>query len=762
MSMARRVSHPAKRAKMGERTMLACTNCKQRKLKCDGRSPKCSNCTRTDRDCLVEDPATGLHRPRDYVQSLEARVAYLEGLLQGVRPEVAVDHFAGIDRSQQSQQADGGVLDSAGAPGATANATTGPQQQASGNTPNNDLDDVRSTDADEGDLLSNEVALLCLSAAGREPQYFGPSSAVHFSRIVSSTLRLPRRGAGAASSHYSNTSGSATRHATARYQEFPDPGMMAKLSEAYFNNIHPQYPFLHQPTFRLMEQECLEASLRNDVGDASETSLFFVLMVYAIGSLALGHSEVDAAEGYYAMALNNIAPLLDMDNLLSIQAMLCCAVYSVRSPAGVSLWKISGMAMRHCIELGYHRSTERYRNSVDTLTKEISKRCFWVAYDIDRVASFILGRPAGISDGDIDVELPLDIDDEHITRDGLLCPPRENPLDPPTQLTGALHSIKLRRLWSKFNDNLYSHHGGDGGRTSNGLAVEALRQELEEWRATSPDKLDNLHARPLSVFASNDWFQLAYGYSILLLYRHYIIDSPDPTAQAPSPLIQENGEPDVRDRAFEICSTHARQMCLMYRRLYQSQHSQIQFTWGSLHILFLSGLTYLYCLWKSPYIRKRTPQSIVINTCMACTTVLIIIAERWNEASSYRDIFELLSESTITMICGNGGATVSGGESSELAALTSLMTGGGTYLSGGLGGNASGSGNIPGNMHDTSTTTDGPGGNPEQVGGPDMPLQDWIMALDYVAAPGDSQWLAQELLQGIRDFEAETNVTSLN
>jgi hypothetical protein len=223
-------------------------------------------------DCLVEDPATGLHRPRDYVRSLEARVAYLEGLLQEARPEVAIDHFAGLAHAH----GDGGALDSANAaPG----AATGQPLQAPGGTPNNDIDDVRSTDPDESDLLSNEVALLCLGAAGREPQYFGPSSAVHFSRIVGSTLRLPRRGdgGGATSSHYSNASGSATRRAT--YQEFPNPGMMAKLSEAYFSNIHPQYPFLHQPTFRLMEQECLEASLRNDLGAASVSSLFFVLMV---------------------------------------------------------------------------------------------------------------------------------------------------------------------------------------------------------------------------------------------------------------------------------------------------------------------------------------------------------------------------------------------------------------------------------------------------------------------------------------------------
>jgi hypothetical protein len=65
------------------------------------------------------------------------------------------------------------------------------------------------------------------------------------------------------------------------------------------------------------------------------------------------------------------------------------------------------MAIRNCIELGYHRSAETYRRNADTLTKEMSKRCFWVAYDIDRVAAFRLGRPVGIPDESIDVEVHL-------------------------------------------------------------------------------------------------------------------------------------------------------------------------------------------------------------------------------------------------------------------------------------------------------------------------------------------------------------------
>ena len=63
------------------------------------------------------------------------------------------------------------------------------------------------------------------------------------------------------------------------------------------------------------------------------------------------------------------------------------------------------MAIRHCIELGYHRSAARFRPKVDPLTSEMSKRVFWVAYDIDRAAAFALGRPFGIPDEQIDVEV---------------------------------------------------------------------------------------------------------------------------------------------------------------------------------------------------------------------------------------------------------------------------------------------------------------------------------------------------------------------
>lgn len=309
----------------------------------------------------------------------------------------------------------------------------------------------------------------------------------------------------------------------------------------------------------------------------------------------------------------------------------------------------------------------------------------------------------------------MDIDDESLTPNGLLGEPRSNPGDPPTSMTGALHAIKLRQLWSKFNDTLYSRGAQPGS------SIESLRQELEEWRASVPEKLESNQTRAFSVFASNDWFQLAYDYSVLLLYRPYIVGTYSDTGRSPrSPAYEVHA--DAQQRAFEICSDRARDMCLHYRRLYQSQASNIQFTWGSLHILFLGGLTYLYCLWRSPRLRQQTRATTIMNTCMACTTVLTIIAERWGQASSYRDIFEVLSERTIDLVYKNTDNT------NELDNNFSQPT---AHREDPISGNAAAF----------------------SVDNPDFQfsLQDWIMGMDDSTVPGDPQWLAQELFQGIQD-----------
>lgn len=140
---------------------------------------------------------------------------------------------------------------------------------------------------------------------------------------------------------------------------------------------------------------------------------------------------------------------------------------------------------------------------------------------------------------------------------------------------------------------------------------------------------------------------------------------------------------------------------------------------GSVHILFLAGLTYLFCLWRSPKIRKAAKQADVINTCMACASVLIVIAERWKVTTTYRDLFDALSERTIEMIC----------QETELSNTNPREQGAGAAAS----------------CSEFATSLNDPFLD-------DADLFD----LQNMSIPAESEWLLQELVQGVKDSDFST------
>ena len=271
-------------------------------------------------------------------------------------------------------------------------------------------------------------------------------------------------------------------------------------------------------------------------------------------------------------------------------------------------------------------------------------------------------------------------------------------------MTGAIHIIKLRRLWSKVHSLLYGEVSSCLPRSSDTEStVRELRRELEMWRQNTPPQTRNDASKPLSVYMSSEWFMLAYHHSVLLLYRPFINDT---TEQGTS----MQSYPELTEVAFDECYGNAQRICMTYRSLYQQP--SIQFTWGSLHILFLGGMTYLYCLWRSTKIRKAARLRDVMGTCMACSMVLVIVAERWGIATAYRDIFEKLSERTINML--------------ELETSKRMQTG-----------------------------SDNPAPAPgfDELLNDTLPFDEWIRELDNAGMPPESDWLVQEILDGVREFE---------
>lgn len=367
---------------------------------------------------------------------------------------------------------------------------------------------------------------------------------------------------------------------------------------------------------------------------------FFVYMVAAVGSLTGPFAGASLPEGLYAAGERLFEHVLHLNTLETIQALLCCAMYSLRSPIGVSIWTLSGLAVRQCIELGLHRDIPWSRVESNPLKTEIRRRVFWCSYNLDRASAVTLGRPASISDYDIDVALFLDIDDDKITPTGFLGQPRESSSEPPTTVSSALHTIKLRKLWARMQSKIYPQTK-DSPSPCNNMLTDRFKEEIRVWMEMAPDQLQEGRAAN-NAFASPEWYKLMYHHSILLLHRgRLVVNQRNRNPQSPQNVCEDAS-------VFIDCATSSQAICELYKTLYLSQ--RLNDTWGALHVLFLAGLTYIHCVWNSAYTRNAIRRDIISATCTSCMIVLTVMAERCVSVAPYRDIFEMLSNATQAML----------------------------------------------------------------------------------------------------------------
>jgi hypothetical protein len=190
--------------------------------------------------CLVEDPATKRQRPRNYLEILEQRVESLEAMLREAQPLFTTESIAS------------------------------PSSQA---PVNNHQPSTIAADDDHPDLsdLSSMVGTLSINAAGSEPHYLGPSSVFAFTRFIKPSLHQA----------ISSITPTQDHHNPATPEPCPLPGYptAVRLSNAYFQNIHPQYPFLYEPTFRMWETALEDPLEAMSILNFNPVPLYFLNMV---------------------------------------------------------------------------------------------------------------------------------------------------------------------------------------------------------------------------------------------------------------------------------------------------------------------------------------------------------------------------------------------------------------------------------------------------------------------------------------------------
>lgn len=331
-------------------------------------------------------------------------------------------------------------------------------------------------------------------------------------------------------------------------------------------------------------------------------------------------------ERYYATALQYVPTMCEARSIDNIEAMVLLVIYHLRTATSHGMWYMIGLAMRTAIDLGLHRRANEL--NLEPFVAQMRRRLFWTVYYLERVVSMSLGRPFSISDRHIDLDLPLDVDDD--VEDPTLITTSPIP-NQPTTLTFAIFIFKLRRIDSRIQHKIYR---ADRPLPTLRPKMDPLYLELEQWKESA-----------LMRFSGSDldYPMLHYNRAVRLLIQPFL------------PLLP------ITDPYYQICLRAAGEICQSHKRLHQTLEYGHSFL--AVQTVFMAGITLLYALWTHT---EQVWNVSMSNDIRACSTVLFVMGERSAWVKKYRDAFELLVNAAMEKLQGN--------EIARNAGMAELMT----------------------------------------------------------------------------------------
>ncbi|KAH7129136.1 fungal-specific transcription factor domain-containing protein [Dactylonectria macrodidyma] len=405
---------PTKKARRGKYISRACVSCQQRKIKCEGGDP-CAQCVTKKRFCVptwrggrpptrqdLETDETGATKDStasndsSVNRDVLARLAALESQLRLMRSSSVVH------RSQEHSQSRMPVDDQS----PYSSAELQDAQETDGQTFAGELS---MTPAVEGEDDNVDRA----NTPGILPEYPSPGSSLHpTTRRVRGWLENILR----------------------QHRVDTDEQQWRQDLQAYMEEIHPAYTFLHPPTVWEIFNEMWENSSVWPTTETAEhphkrqrqrNAVALVFLCLAVGRCC-NLPRIPDVSGVYSSGwgLYNVAMSLlqgaaeassaTAKSLLVLQVLIVRVLYLFRLDANQQAAHVMGLTVSIAHTIGMHRQSALDR--MPAFHNQLYCRTWWVIYMLDRRIAIESGKPYLIQDSNVDTALPLDLSDEWMTR----------------------------------------------------------------------------------------------------------------------------------------------------------------------------------------------------------------------------------------------------------------------------------------------------------------------------------------------------------
>ncbi|KAL5042077.1 hypothetical protein BDW71DRAFT_200866 [Aspergillus fruticulosus] len=359
------------------RTRIACTACRERKIKCSGEQP-CRYCTKRNLQCVVPENSKRKLYSVAYVQDLERRVLSQEssGRENGrVTPAV-------------SWQED--TEEIYNAPEASAQ----PDGEGEGSSSNGKMATSERFPIETDMVMSSSSAFSSHIKAISAVRSIGTRPVGRSSKTADNAYELPLPLGG--------------RIGAPSIENWPTEQESRELVNTIANSIgHIQHLFDPRSFFdrlSVIYDSDYSIAWQNDAATAE------ILMVLAVGKLLRG--QIDDNESfpgfsYFAEAMKYTASLCYMHSagMLGIEVMGLIAFYLQCADRKEDAYIYAGMGLRIAISMGLHRE------NITSLTRSERVHCnrlWWTVYMQERRLAAATGNPPGIQDEAIRVGYPDD------------------------------------------------------------------------------------------------------------------------------------------------------------------------------------------------------------------------------------------------------------------------------------------------------------------------------------------------------------------
>ncbi|KAF8852695.1 hypothetical protein BDZ45DRAFT_599598 [Acephala macrosclerotiorum] len=614
----------------------ACDVCHRRKSRCDKVQPSCGYCQKAGVDCKYTDRSREPTFRRDHVEAIERRLRQAEAKNKALSDELA--------KARRNENL----------------AFSSREDTQLGSTPPSRDETTPSTTSVQGngtgDTIINEVSFLASTAAG-ERHYLGSTSGVLFANLVRASVDISKgQTASRAENEHSQpqlSSLTTTSRFATNNESLPPQELANTLVSSYLTHDHLCYPFL--PPAELLD--ITDAIYRDPsfyINNAYEAFVFDLVLAIATANVyKFDWRMLPSAETHHSRAMSRITEVFQCGGIKSLRVILLLCQYRTGSSmqdSSASMWHLVGIAVRICYELGLHREST-YRSKAQTdgheeylaeqREQETRRRCFWCVFAMDRIVGITLGRPLAINLDDIDVALPSPQSDQIFA----------------TQFRGQQHTHQASRTSIFVHITQYRHLCGRIMTHLHGLKraehtedrVSALRDTLviglDEWRANTDDLVlpdnDNRDITPdRTSFRSREWYEVLYSNARLLLFR-------------PCPMLADISKDS---KSLQNIFLSSKQAITIYAYLHKSR--RINYSWITLHAVFMAGLSYIYAVSRHFRERRRgaspraclpsDPTTIeIVNDTRACSNVLVAVSERWNALRHCHEVFDRLSDAIL-------------------------------------------------------------------------------------------------------------------